>query len=121
MTNRHRSIHPNFRPHLMQGWSTDFIPKLAEQSPAGTNIPCMLPDTGERYQSTALFEDVIANMNEAEIEISCSTSGYRFDTQLVEEKFLVNQSEDAVERMLRQLKKLRWCGSKISIRLSCFH
>src|SRR5579872_2906164 len=22
--------HPNFRPHLMQGWSPDFIPKLAE-------------------------------------------------------------------------------------------
>jgi cysteine synthase len=24
--------HPNFRPHLMQGWSPDFIPKLAEDS-----------------------------------------------------------------------------------------
>ncbi len=26
--------HPNFRPHLMQGWSPDFIPKLAESAVA---------------------------------------------------------------------------------------
>jgi len=26
--------HPNFRPHLMQGWSPDFIPKLAEEAVA---------------------------------------------------------------------------------------
>jgi cysteine synthase A len=28
------SSHPNFRPHLMQGWSPDFIPRLAEDAVA---------------------------------------------------------------------------------------
>ena len=121
--------HPNFRPHLMQGWSPDFIPKLAQQvveadhidgflpingnfaiqcamdlaqkegifvgtssgatfagalqvaetAPDGSNILCMLPDTGERYLSTPLFESIVEDMNQAELEISCSTPGYRFD------------------------------------------
>lgn len=125
----HSDTHPLFRPHLMQGWVPDFIPKLveevtdvknideiipingnyalqlskdlaskegifvgisagatlagalkiAERAPDGTNILCMLPDTGERYLSTPLFEDVPVDMNEEEISISCSTPGYRFD------------------------------------------
>ena len=122
--------HPQFRPHLMQGWSPDFISRLteeamadalvdevrgvagrdalrlsrelarregifvgitagatlagalqvADESPAGTNIVCMLPDTGERYLSTPLFEDISEAMDEAEMALSCSTPGYRFDT-----------------------------------------
>jgi len=125
----HSQSHPNFRPHLMQGWSPDFIPKLAEQvtasehiddfipingsdalqcardlackegifigisagatlagaikvaeaAPDGANILCMLPDTGERYLSTVLFEDVATEMTEEEMDLSRSTSGYRFD------------------------------------------
>ncbi|MDH3635403.1 MAG: pyridoxal-phosphate dependent enzyme [Gammaproteobacteria bacterium] len=121
--------HPNYRPHLMQGWSPNFIPKFAEEAlkanhideiipingtyaiqctmdlaqkegifvgtssgatfagalqvaetaPEGANILCMLPDTGERYLSTPLFESIAEDMNEAEIEISRSTPGYRFD------------------------------------------
>ncbi len=121
--------HPNFRPHLMQGWSPDFIPKLTEDAvshefvdeimpvagadamrlsrelaqkegifvgisagatlagalkiceaaPEGTTVLAMLPDTGERYLSTPLFEDIPADMTEAELEISRSTPGYRFD------------------------------------------
>jgi cysteine synthase A len=121
--------HPNFRPHLMQGWSPDFIPKLTEDAvsgeyidqimpvagadamrlsrelaqkegifvgvsagatlagalkicesaPEGTTVLAMLPDTGERYLSTPLFEDIPADMTEAELEISKSTPGYRFD------------------------------------------
>ena len=39
----------------------------------------MLPDTGERYLSTALFEDIPADMTADEIEISRSTPRYRFD------------------------------------------
>ena len=120
--------HPHFRPHLMQGWSPDFVSRLtedalatglvdeivgvsgddalrlarelarregifvgissgatlagalqvAQRSPAGTNIVCMLPDTGERYLSTPLFEDIGEAMNAAEVEISCSTPGYQF-------------------------------------------
>ena len=121
--------HPNFRPHLMQGWGPNFIPELVEQiadgahydgflpingnhaiqcsmdlaqkegifvgttsgatfagalavaesAPEGSNILCMLPDTGERYLSTPLFESILEDMNEAELEISRSTPGYRFD------------------------------------------
>jgi cysteine synthase A len=121
--------HPSFRPHLMQGWTPDFIPKLVEQvtadkridgmmmingkdalrctselarqegifvgisagatfsgalriaqtAPQGANILCMLPDTGERYLSTPLFEDVAIEMTEEELELSKSTPGYRFD------------------------------------------
>jgi cysteine synthase A len=121
--------HESFRPHLMQGWSPNFIPRFAEETldanyidellpingnyaiqctmdlaqkegifvgtssgatfagalqvaeaaPAGSNILCMLPDTGERYLSTPLFESIAEDMNEEEIAISRSTPGYRFD------------------------------------------
>jgi len=125
--------HPNFRPHLMQGWTPDFIPKLAEDAvamklidqvmpidgnhalemakqlarkegifcgtsggatfsgamkvaktaPPNSTILCMLPDTGERYLSTPLFEGIHAEMTEEEMEISRSTPGYRFDMKAV--------------------------------------
>src|SRR5882762_2970132 len=42
--------------------------KVAEKSPAGTVILAMLPDTGERYLSTALFEGIIdGSDSEAEL------------------------------------------------------
>ena len=119
--------HPMFRPHLMQGWTPDFISKLtgdasdlvdgiiavngqyalecsqrlakeegifvgisagatlaaaltlAENAPEGSRILCMLPDTGERYLSTPLFEGIEADMNADEMEISQSTPLARFD------------------------------------------
>jgi cysteine synthase len=49
--------------------------KLAQSAPAGSTILCMLPDTGERYLSTPLFESVSAEMNEEEQAIAASTSG----------------------------------------------
>ncbi|HUF81541.1 MAG TPA: pyridoxal-phosphate dependent enzyme [Burkholderiales bacterium] len=52
---------------------------IAETALEGSNILCMLPDTGERYLSTPLFEHVRAEMNEEEIAISRSTSGFGFD------------------------------------------
>jgi len=123
------ATHPRSRPHLMQGWSPNFIPQLTEQVMAagridgfvpingqvalrcakelarqegifvgisagatfagalqiaataapGANILCMLPDTGERYLSTPLFDDVVVEMSEEEIELSKSTPGFRFD------------------------------------------
>jgi len=122
--------HPLFRPHLMQGWSPDFIPKLtedvveaelideilpipgddalrlskalardegifvgisggatlvgaiavAERAEPGSNILCMLPDTGERYLSTPLFDGIPEDMTAAEQEIARSTPNYRFDS-----------------------------------------
>ncbi len=121
--------HPLFRPHLMQGWSPDFIPKLtedavtmktidkiipingddalrlskalaqeegifvgissgatlagaievAEGAEEGATVLCMLPDTGERYLSTPLFDDIPEEMTAEEVDISKSTPGARFD------------------------------------------
>jgi cysteine synthase len=39
----------------------------------------MLPDTGERYLSTPLFDGIAVDMNEEEQALSRSTPGYRFD------------------------------------------
>jgi cysteine synthase A len=127
--------HPNFRPHLMQGWTPDFIPKLtedavamdlideimpidgnhalemsrqlarregifsgtsggatfsgaikvAENAPPNSTILCMLPDTGERYLSTPLFEGIPEMMTAEEMEISRSTPGCRFDAKAAPE------------------------------------
>jgi cysteine synthase A len=121
--------HPRFRPHLMQGWSPDFVSKLTEdavnaglvdevvpvagaealrlarelarregifvgtssgatlaaaltiarRAQPGTNIVCMLPDTGERYLSTPLFEDIGEEMSGEELALSRSTPSCRFD------------------------------------------
>ncbi|ORU93632.1 MAG: O-acetylserine lyase [Cycloclasticus sp. symbiont of Bathymodiolus heckerae] len=125
----HSQSHPSFRPHLMQGWTPDFISnlteqavaanyidglvpidgnfalqcakglaqkegifvgitagaslagaiKIAETAPEGTNILCMLPDTGERYLSTMLFDGVATDMTQVEQALSRSTPNYRFD------------------------------------------
>jgi len=121
--------HPMSRPHMMQGWSPDFIPKLTQdaltmklvdrilpingddamrlarelaqregifvgtsagatlagalqlcdEAPDGANFLVMLPDTGERYQSTPLFDGISADMTVEEWEISRSTPSCRFD------------------------------------------
>ena len=112
----------------MQGWTPDFIPKLAEDAgtricrrlvpvsgadalrcspelaqkegiftgisggatlagalrsarrrPRAATVLCMLPDTGERYLSTPLFEEIPKEMTAEETEISRSTPSYRFD------------------------------------------
>jgi cysteine synthase A len=38
--------HPNFRPHLMQGWAPDFIPKLTEDAVAQHLIDRIVPVNG---------------------------------------------------------------------------
>ncbi|HEU5081104.1 MAG TPA: cysteine synthase A [Opitutaceae bacterium] len=47
--------------------------QVAEKAPAGSVILCMLPDTGERYLSSPLFEGVAEVMTEEETAISRST------------------------------------------------
>ena len=51
--------------------------QIAQSAPDGTVICCMLPDTGERYLSTPLFDGIEEEMSEAEIAISQSTPGYQ--------------------------------------------
>lgn len=174
--------HPSFRPHLMQGWTPDFIPRLTEDAVAmklvdqvmaidgqhalkmtrelarregifcgtssgatfsgavrlaenaspGSSILCMLPDTGERYLSTPLFEDIPVEMNESEMEISRSTPGYRFDVRampVAEEDLsqkaaieLTQDEEEFVDRVLSDpdqplvLFALEWCEFCWSVR-----
>ncbi len=120
--------HPDWAPHPIQGWTPDFIPKLAadalnnkfideiklitgpraiecskqlaqqegiftgisggatlataievaESAEEGANILFMLPDTGERYLSTPLFEGIENDMNKDELAVSESTPSSQF-------------------------------------------
>ena len=51
--------------------------RLAEKAEPGSVILCMLPDTGERYLSTPLFETIEPDMDAEERAISQSTPGYK--------------------------------------------
>lgn len=181
-----RDSHPLFRPHLMQGWSPDFIPRLtedvvnaklidgivpidgndalrltrelaqkegifvgisagatlagalavAEKAEPGANILCMLPDTGERYLSTPLFDDIPADMTSEEQEIAKSTPNYRFDSPppkppAAEEKSLPLQVEEDAREFLQSvisdaenpvaLFSLEWCEFSWSVRKMFAH
>jgi len=120
------SSHSAFQPHMVQGWTPDFIPQVLQESidakrfdellpidakegieaskmlaqkegiftgisggctfavglqiaqtaAPGTVILCMLADTGERYLSSPLFEDVSEDMNPDELALSASTPGF---------------------------------------------
>lgn len=48
--------------------------KVAETAPKGSVFLVMLPDTGERYLSTPLFDDIPEDMTEDEVAISLSTA-----------------------------------------------
>jgi cysteine synthase A len=47
--------------------------RIAEKAPKGSVILAVLPDTGERYLSTPLFEGIVEGMTEEEAELSRST------------------------------------------------
>jgi cysteine synthase len=47
--------------------------EVAKTAPEGSLILCMLPDTGERYLTTPLFENIVEDMDAEEIAISQST------------------------------------------------
>ncbi len=168
--------HPHFRPHLMQGWTPDFIAKLAEdalddnlvdeivpvkggeairlsrdlarkegifagisagatlagaleiatRAAPGANILCMLPDTGERYLSTPLFEDIPADMTAEEIDISRSTPRFRFDAKAAgpapetvtvspdAERFVADVLHDHTQPLI--MFALEWCEFCWSVR-----
>lgn len=181
----HAASHPSSRPHPMQGWGPDFIPKLAEDvvtanlidefvpinggdalrcsrelatqegilagissgatlagalkvaetAPAGSNILCMLPDTGERYLSTPLFEHIGEDMSADEIEVSRSTPNFRFDqpttpapkpAPVAEKPIVVKRDDDEAEAFFADaisdpdqpvvLFALEWCEFCWSVR-----
>jgi len=47
--------------------------EVAQTAPEGANILVMLPDTGERYLSTPLFDGIAEGMSDEEVTISHST------------------------------------------------
>jgi len=53
--------------------------QVAERAEPGSNVLCMLPDTGERYMSTPLFETIGTDMDDEETAISKSTPNYQFE------------------------------------------
>lgn len=53
--------------------------QISAEAPKGSTVLCMLPDTGERYLSTPLFDTIQSDMDNEETEISRSTPNYQFD------------------------------------------
>jgi len=53
--------------------------QVAERAPQGAVLCCMLPDTGERYLSTPLFEGVATDMTPEETALSRSTPGFQME------------------------------------------
>ena len=51
--------------------------QVAERATPGSVLLAMLPDTGERYLSTPLFEGIEADMDEQELALMRSTPGYQ--------------------------------------------
>jgi cysteine synthase A len=51
--------------------------QVAEKAAPGSVILAMLPDTGERYLTTPMFEGIAEDMDEEETRISKSTPGYQ--------------------------------------------
>lgn len=56
--------------------------QVAEKAPEGSVLLAMLPDTGERYLSTPLFEGIEEGMDEEEIALMKSTPGYQMQEQV---------------------------------------
>ncbi|WP_299349593.1 pyridoxal-phosphate dependent enzyme [uncultured Shimia sp.] len=52
---------------------------VAKDAAEGSNILVMLPDTGERYLSTPLFDGIPEGMSDEEVEISQSTPGFQME------------------------------------------
>lgn len=51
--------------------------QLAQAAAPGSVILALLADTGERYMSTPLFQDIVEDMDEEEMALSRSTPGYQ--------------------------------------------
>jgi cysteine synthase A len=51
--------------------------QIAETAQPGSVLLCMLPDTGERYLSSPLFEGIAEVMSDEEVTLSKSTPGFQ--------------------------------------------
>jgi cysteine synthase A len=102
--------------------------QVAARARPGSRILCMLPDTGERYQSTPLFDDIVTDMSEEELELSRSTPNHRFDKVAVvpqptvedapitpEVRTFVNETIESEEAPV-VLFALSWCEFTWAVR-----
>jgi len=63
----------------ISGGSTFAVARqVADKAPAGSVILCMLPDTGERYLSSPLFEGIEEEMTDDERALSRSTPSAQY-------------------------------------------
>ena len=63
----------------VSGGSTFAVARhVADRAPAGSVILCMLPDTGERYLSSALFDAIEEEMSDEEKALSRSTPSAQY-------------------------------------------
>ena len=100
--------------------------EVARRSPPGANIVCMLPDTGERYMTTPLFEDIGEQMTAEELALSRSTPSCRFDAPpppalpVAEPAQIEVDVERRVSKLIREepvvLFALEWCEFSWSVR-----
>ena len=51
--------------------------QIAEKAAPGSVILCILPDTGERYMTTPLFDGIADDMDDEELALSRSTPGFQ--------------------------------------------
>jgi len=62
----------------ISGGSTFAVARqVADKAEPGSVILAMLPDTGERYMTTPLFDAIQADMSDEEVALSESTPGYQ--------------------------------------------
>jgi cysteine synthase A len=71
--------------------------EVAKKAKKGETILFMLPDTGDRYLSTPLFEDIETDMNEAEMEVSNSTPRFRFGSAPKKIQRKADEKQEKVE------------------------
>src|SRR6185312_12581258 len=103
---------------------------IARRSAPGTTIVCMLPDTGERYLSTPLFEGIGEEMTAEEWAVSRSTPLCRFDAPapaptplpaVAEQKITVDPVaaryvDDVLDHSSVVMFALEWCEFCWSVR-----
>ncbi|MEM1428290.1 MAG: cysteine synthase A [Pseudomonadota bacterium] len=98
--------------------------EVARTAPEGSKILAMLPDTGERYLSTPLFDDVSEEMSAEEHAISRSTASVRFDVSAGGGAPSFPPADDAALAEVRQtaadhpvlMYVLEWCEFCWSVR-----
>jgi cysteine synthase A len=56
--------------------------QVAARAEPGSVVCCMLPDTGERYLSSPLFEDIPESMTDEEKALSLSTPGFHMPEEV---------------------------------------